>query len=128
MEMGREYADKILYKAGMLYGEKFCRENIDTTLDFPDFLTELKNALLEQKIGILRIEKLDLEKMEILLTVAEDLDCSGLPFTDTTVCRYDEGFIAGVLKVYTGKDFEVKEVDCWGTGDRVCRFLANNPK
>jgi uncharacterized protein len=48
-----------------------------------------------QAIGILRIEKADMEHMEFTVTVAEDLDCSGLPFTDEVLCKYDEGFIAG---------------------------------
>lgn len=92
------------------------------------FFSELKEALPDQKIGILRIEKMDLDEMEFLLTVAEDLDCSGLPLAEEVVCNFDEGFIAGIMKVYTGKEFSVKEIDCWGTGDRVCRFLVNNPK
>jgi predicted hydrocarbon binding protein len=56
------------------------------------------------------------------LTVAEDLDCSGLPCTNEVVCQYDEGFIAGVLEAYTGQAFNAKEIDCWASGDRVCRF------
>jgi len=127
MEFNKELADQILFKAGKLVGEKFCRDYLDTNLELPDFLTQLKNVLLEQKIGILRVEKADTEKMELILTVAEDLDCSGLPLTNSTVCSYDEGFIAGILKVYTGKEFTVKEIDCWGTGDRVCRFRIFNP-
>ncbi len=128
MEFDREFADRILYKAGKLVGEKFCREMLNVELDPPEFFSELKGALLEQKIGILRIEKMNLEEMEFLLTVAEDLDCSGLPLIDRVVCNYDEGFIAGIMKVYTGKEFTVKEIDCWGTGDRVCRFLVNYPE
>jgi hypothetical protein len=54
--------------------------------------------------------------------VSEDLDCSGLPVTDETVCDYDEGFLMGILKEYSGKDYSVKEIDCWSSGDRVCRF------
>jgi predicted hydrocarbon binding protein len=54
--------------------------------------------------------------------VAEDLDCSGLPDYDEMICTYDEGFISGLLHEYTGKSFDVKEVDCWCSGDRVCRF------
>ena len=61
-------------------------------------------------------------------TVGEDLDCSGLPVTGETVCNYDEGFLAGILKVYTKKDYVVTEVDCWATGSRVCRFEANVKK
>jgi predicted hydrocarbon binding protein len=52
----------------------------------------------------------------------EDLDCSGLPITNETICNYDEGFIAGILNAYTGKTYEVRELDCWANGDRVCRF------
>lgn len=125
-EFDNELANKILYKAGKLVGEKFCKDFLDIHLDLPEFFTELKNVLLEQKIGILRIEKVDIENMEFLLTIAEDLDCSGLPFIDTVVCDYDEGFIAGIMKGYTGKDFSVKEIDCWGAGDRVCRFLVKH--
>ena len=33
-----------------------------------------------------------------------------------------EGFISGLLSAHTGKEFSVKEVDCWCSGDRVCRF------
>jgi predicted hydrocarbon binding protein len=76
------------------------------------------------KIGILRVEKADLERMEFVLTVDEDLDCSGLPFEGETVCDYDEGFIAGVLDTYTGKKFDVKEIDCWASGGRTCRFAV----
>jgi len=28
------------------------------------------------------------------------------------------------MESFTGKTFEVKEVDCWCTGDRTCRFTA----
>jgi len=63
-----------------------------------------------------------LEKMEFTLTVAEDLDCSGLPVCNENICTYDEGFIRGLLFEFSGKKFDVKEVDCWCSGDRVCRF------
>jgi len=62
--------------------------------------------------------------MNFILTVDEDLDCSGLPLMDEVVCTYDEGFIAGIFESYTGKRFEVKEIDCWCTGERTCRFEA----
>lgn len=122
-EVNKEFADTILFKAGKLVGEKFCRDYLNVNLELTEFLSDLKKVLLEQKIGILRIEKVDLTNMEILLTVAEDLDCSGLPFIDMAVCNYDEGFITGILKGYTGKVFSVKEIDCW---DRLCRFLIKS--
>ena len=68
------------------------------------------------------MEATNMETGEMVLTVGEDLDCSGLPVTNENLCIYDEGFLAGILEVYTGKKYKVEEVDCWASGDRVCRF------
>jgi predicted hydrocarbon binding protein len=38
------------------------------------------------------------------------------------VCNYDEGFIAGIFYKFTGQEFTAKEIDCWCSGDRTCRF------
>ena len=123
-ELGVDKANDIIVKAGKLAGAEFCRNMLNTSLAFNEFIAQLQRVLREQSIGILRIERVDLESLQITLTVAEDLDCSGLPCTEEVVCHYDEGFIAGLLEVYTGKPFSVKEVDCWASGDRVCRFSA----
>ncbi|MDY6853653.1 MAG: V4R domain-containing protein [Thermodesulfobacteriota bacterium] len=121
-ELGDEKANDIIIKAGRLAGYHFCENMLNKESDFNIFVAELQRVLKELKIGILRVEKVDLGSMEMTLTVAEDLDCSGLPFTDKVVCQYDEGFIAGILESFTGKSFQVKEIDCWASGDRVCRF------
>lgn len=123
-ELGGEKAAELFYHAGYLAGSEFCKNVLDTSLGFPEFFAQLQSQLKEFRIGVLRLEKTDLEKFELTLVVTEDLDCSGLPVTDETVCDYDEGFIAGILEAYTGKEFAVEEVDCWSKGDRVCRFEA----
>jgi predicted hydrocarbon binding protein len=92
------------------------------------FVRKIQDLMKEMSIGILRIEKADLENGTLVLTVAEDLDCSGLPELDYEICVYDEGFISGLLESYTGKKFTVKEIDCWCTGDRTCRFRAEVAK
>jgi len=122
--LGGKVAEELFFAAGKLAGEEFCRNLLDCSLDFGNFIAMLQQQLKDLNIGILRIEKSDLEKLAFTLVVTEDLDCSGLPVTDETVCDYDEGFITGILKVYTGNEFNVKEVDCWSKGDRVCRFEA----
>jgi predicted hydrocarbon binding protein len=121
-DFGREKANSYLREAGRLAGVEFTNNVLDLKVDFDVFVANLQKVLEELKIGILRIETVDEKTGEIVLTVAEDLDCSGLPITDETVCDYDEGFISGILYVYTGKNYTVKEIDCWATGDRVCRF------
>lgn len=121
-EYGTKAADRLYYKAGELAGRELFKNLIKNKTDFDAFIKELQELLTALKIGILRIEKADTEKMEFTLTVAEDLDCSGLPVCEETICTYDEGFISGLLLEFSGKKFSVKEVDCWCSGDRVCRF------
>lgn len=121
-EYGSEAADRVFYEAGQHAGKSFCRELLNKNNEFNDFVIELQDKLKALKIGILRVEKADMDSMHFTLTVAEDLDCSGLPVCDETICTYDEGFINGVLLEYSGTNFDVKEVDCWCSGDRVCRF------
>ena len=74
-----ETADRIFYEAGRHAGKEFCKELITRKDDFNEFVVELQELLKKLKIGILRIEEADLENMKFMLTVAEDLDCSGLP-------------------------------------------------
>ena len=123
-EFGPEKTSEIFIAAGRLAGEQFCKNVLNTELSFEAFIADLGQKLIELKIGVIRIEHADEASGDITLTVSEDLDCSGLPLYGETVCDYDEGFFAGILYVYTGKKFIVKEVDCWATGDRTCRFQA----
>lgn len=124
LECGTEKTDKIFYDAGKLAGEHFYKNMLKPVDNLNDFVKQLQEVMKELGIGILRVEKADLENGEFVLTVSEDLDCSGLPELDFEICTYDEGFIAAIMESFTGKKFLVKEVDCWCTGDRTCRFSA----
>jgi len=123
-QLGTEQADQIFYAAGKLAGEQFYRNMLKPAENLNDFVQQLQEALKEMGIGILRVEKADAEIGEFVLTVSEDLDCSGLPELDYEICTYDEGFFAAIMESFTGKNVIVKEVDCWCTGDRTCRFSA----
>lgn len=121
-EYGAKQADNLFRKAGHLAGCEFSKNNLDFTLDTDAFVAQLQQALSDLKIGILRIESLDEKDGTVILTVAQDLDCSGLLPTNELVCNFDEGFLSGILESYTKKPYEVREIDCWASGDRVCRF------
>ena len=121
---GAEKADALFRQAGYLAGEQFYLKFLNTRMELTDFVNTLQGLLKELGIGILRIEGGDLAGGGLILTVSEDLDCSGLPELDHEFCAYDEGFIAGILSTYTGKKVDARETDCWCTGDRTCRFSA----
>jgi predicted hydrocarbon binding protein len=123
-ELGTDNTDRIFFNAGKLAGEHFYKNMLKPVDNLNDFVKQLQEVLKDLGIGILRIEEADPEKGVFVLTVSEDLDCSGLPDLDYEICIYDEGFITALMESFTGKKFKVKEVDCWCTGDRTCRFTA----
>ncbi len=124
-EFGTEVADRIFYKSGLKAGKALYEKFLSSAKDVPDLLNLLKNTLLDLKVGVLRVEEFFEESMNLTITVAEDLDCSGLPELDYELCVYDEGFLAGIFESFNGKEFEAKEIDCWCTGGRICRFKIN---
>lgn len=123
--MEKEVQIEVFRSAGRKAGEYFAKNMLDLDVPLDQFVNELQKKMQELKIGVLRIEDVNEETGKIILTVAEDADCSGLPVLGETVCNYDEGFIAGILSLYSGKPYTAVEVDCWATGDRVCRFHAD---
>ena len=122
--LGTDKTDEIFYAAGKLAGCEFYDNVCIEAASFNDLIKKLQTLMRDLGIGILRVEKASEEEGKFTLTVSEDLDCSGLPQLDYETCIYDEGFIAGILERFTGKPFKVKEIDCWCTGDRTCRFEA----
>lgn len=124
---GTETCDALFYDAGHLAGMVFYDKFLAGYKDLPlnEFVAELQRVLKELGVGILRVEQANAEEGQFVLTVSEDLDCSGLPDIGIEVCNYDEGFIAGIFEKFTGEPYRAREVDCWCTGDRTCRFEVN---
>ena len=123
-EFGTEKTDELFYSAGKLAGTEFYNNLCTDVTSLNDLVKKLQVLMKDFGIGIFRVEKAAEDGKLFTMTVSEDLDCSGLPELDYETCIYDEGFIAGILERFTGKQFKVKEIDCWCTGDRTCRFEA----
>ena len=121
---GKEEQIDIFRNAGYRAGEYFAKNYLDLSLGLSEFTAQLQERIEKFKIGILRIENIEESTGRFILTVSEDADCSGLPIFGETVCNYDEGFLSGILSTYTGKSYRTVEINCWATGDRVCRFQA----
>lgn len=124
-EYGKTKSKQLLSQAGKLAGQTFCQDILNITLPVNKFIAQLHEKLIEYSIGILRVEKADTEKFSFVITVSEDLDCSGLPLQGSPVCDFDEGFFTGIFHAYTRKKIVVKEIDCWVTGHLTCRFTID---
>ena len=124
-QYGTEVTDKLFFDAGKLAGTAFYERYCGGITDLSVLAKTIQDQFRELGIGVVRFEIADETTMIFQLTVDEDLDCSGLPDSDDHICVYDEGFIKGILDSFTGKDFTVREVDCWCSGARTCRFRAS---
>jgi predicted hydrocarbon binding protein len=121
---GTEMADDLFREAGVMAGKAFFEKFLSGASDAASLAAKVQEAFTQLGIGIFRVESAENDNSRFVFTVDEDLDCSGLPDTSDVVCVYDEGFIQGVLESFSGKGFNVREIDCWCTGSRTCRFEA----
>jgi predicted hydrocarbon binding protein len=121
---GTETADSLFREAGVVAGKAFFDNFLSDAKDVSSLAVKIQDSFNTFGIGIFRVESASEDNSHFIFTVGEDLDCSGLPDTDDVVCVYDEGFIRGILETFSGNGFNVREVDCWCTGARTCRFEA----
>jgi predicted hydrocarbon binding protein len=121
---GTEAADDLFREAGVVAGKAFFDKFLSPSKDVSSLAAAVQKTFNDLGIGIFRVENADAGAGHFIFTVDEDLDCSGLPDTADVICVYDEGFIQGILESFSGKGFSVKEIDCWCTGSRTCRFEA----
>lgn len=125
---GNEAVDALFFEAGVLAGKSFFERYCYDAKDISSLVKTLQNQFKALGVGVFRVEAAEASGESFTFVVDEDLDCSGLPDTHEYICVYDEGFIKGVLDSFSGKNYTVKEVDCWCSGARTCRFTATQER
>ena len=100
---GKEVQIEVFRSAGRKAREYFAKNMLDLDVPLDQFVNELQKKMQELKIGVLRIEDVNEETGKIILTVAEDADCSGLPVLGETVCNYDDSFSVFRKAVYSNR-------------------------
>ncbi len=121
-QLGKEKSREIFVAAGKLAGQEVFLNLVGEVTDFSDLMIKVDTIFNDLKVGIFKVEEADEKKMRFLLTISEDLDCSGVSVDGETKCAWDEGLIAGLLSSFLKVMPTVKEIDCWATGAGICRF------
>lgn len=121
---GTQVADQLFYNAGYKAGLVFYNQFIEQTTSLDVFINQLKNALKSHGIGLLELESFDPTTKTLILTISEDIECSGVSEVNHKLCGYDEGFLCAIIELFLKEPYSVQEIDCWGTGERTCRFKA----
>lgn len=114
----------IIREGGRLAGRRFAENALDLNGAMDYFINNTQNALMQMNLGALRMEKAEERCLEFTLTLVKDPAYCRLPHTQAESGCYDEGFLEGVLEAYMGKQYRVRQVDCWENGERTCRFEA----
>ena len=81
-----------------------------------ELLKEVKKLWLENQLG--EIEVID----SSTLVVHDCFDCCDMPDVGTTFCSLDEGMIEGIVDEALDISVSVREVECFGKGDKGCKF------
>lgn len=111
--LGTKLSNAMLHLAGQTVAEKLG-------------VNGLKDAT--QALGDLAIAKTTVEEesgSRIVLAATECATCSGMPNIGEAICSFEAGLLAGGLRdSFDGKRVNVVETNCWGLGDRICRWEA----
>jgi predicted hydrocarbon binding protein len=121
---GTEITDILFREAGVIAGKAFFKRFLSDAKNVSDLIPKIQVIFNAFGMGIFRVESSAEDNSHFIFTVDEDLDCSGLPDTSDVICVYDEGFIKGILEAFSKQNFDVREIDCWCSGSRTCRFEA----
>jgi len=108
---GSEIVDEAFYAAGMKAGRAFYAHKIHPVSSPEEFARKTQEALNDEGIGVLRFVEALFGEEKIVLTVDEDVDCSGLSELDYELCIYDEGFISALVNSYTQHEWAAQETD-----------------
>src|SRR5512136_3169921 len=76
-DFGVEKADRVFFEAGKKAGQEYYKNVLTQKKDLNEFFADIQRTMKELNIGIFRVESSDLERGSFVVTVDEDLDCSG---------------------------------------------------
>ena len=113
--LGSRLSSSMLYLAGQNVAEKLEVDGINESI---------------QALGDLSIARAAIETHSdnhVVFTATECATCAGMPSIGEAICSFEAGLIAGGLKnSFDGNRVNVVETNCWGLGDRVCRWEARS--
>lgn len=120
--MGEEVGNDAIYGSGKVAGHEIYQNFLKDVKELNELVTKVTDLLKALKVGLLRVDKADVEKGELLITVDECASCAGVPDIGKPICHFEGGIIAGILEEFTGKEVEAKEIKCWAMGSGTCQF------
>lgn len=122
LQLGEEKGDEACYLSGKAVGGEIGRAFLAEVKDLDDFVGKVRQLLINLKVGVLSVVSADVDTGKFVIVVEECVSCSGTPNIGKSICYFEGGIIAGVMKHYLKKEVKAVETKCWGLGDKICEF------
>ena len=109
-------------------GQEFCKALITRKDDFNAFVAELQEMLKKLKIGLLRVEKSDIESMKFTLTVAEFNDPPEITSEAVTAATEEAPYSCDV-EAYDEENDPLQKCIAWSESENLwvsARRLLND--
>lgn len=106
----------ILKKLGWDIGTKIGEEF--ESYDYNNVLSELSFFWKNHDMGEMTV----VNENKLTIIVLNCYHCGSMPNVGKTLCSMDEGIIEGVLSSRLNSNFNVREIECFGTGHDHCKF------
>lgn len=84
-----------------------------------DLINEIGKFWRDHRLGKMRTQ---VKEKDATLFIEDCYNCSDMPNVEKPLCSLDEGMLEGILEGRLGVKADAKEIECWGTGAKHCRF------
>lgn len=120
----KDQGEKAVYEAGKIIGKATYEQWVKSADSLEIFVEKITRIFNELKLGVLTVKEVNKKKGELFFRVNVDecASCSGTPKVGRAICQLEGGVLAGLFGAYANTPVEVKEVKCWGLGDKTCEF------
>lgn len=122
INLGKEEAEKAIYMAGKAVGGEIGNVFLSEVKDLDGLVTKVTGILKDLKVGLFKVVSADPDNGRFVVAVDECVSCSGTPTIGETICSFEGGIIAGILKFFLKKEVKAVETKCWAKGDNTCEF------
>ncbi len=88
--------------------------------DIDGLLNELSSFWKNNQLGDMDING----HSKPAIVISNCYHCCKMPNVGKTLCSMDEGLLEGIFSSRLKRDYQVREIECYGTGHNHCKFVV----
>ncbi len=120
-DMVGEGANAMVYRSGQDLGLALgaaLLPGADGNLD--NYVDLVAGACKHLTIGIVHVEKVDLDNGKITIRVDECVSCAGIGGMQKPICNFEAGLVGGIVRAFVKVPVKAVETRCNAVGDSTC--------